>query len=124
MVQKGDMRMRENSTEFMARVALAAIRGDRTMDEIFTRSLFYGSRRIAVTLQREGWNIGRDKVRSLMRKMRLEAIYPKINLSKRNKAQRLWRKPCRMAVLIYLTVIKEYSLPVMNSQIFYCPGGF
>ena len=60
------------------------------MDEIFTKSPFYGSRRIAVTLQREGWNIGRDKVRSLMCKMGLEAIYPKMNLSKRNKAHRIY----------------------------------
>lgn len=60
------------------------------MDEIFTKSPFYGSRRIAVTLQREGWNIGRDKVCSLMRKMGLEAIYPKMNLSKRNKAHKIY----------------------------------
>lgn len=60
------------------------------IDEIFTAFPFYGSRRILVTLQEEGWDVGRDKVRSLMRKMGLEAIYPKTNLSKRNQEHKIY----------------------------------
>lgn len=51
------------------------------MDEIFTQRPFYGSRRLMVELQSEGFDVGRDHVRTLMKKMGLEAIYPKKNLS-------------------------------------------
>jgi len=47
------------------------------IDEIFTECPFYGARKIKEALRRLGWNIGRQKVRSLMNKMGLEAIYPK-----------------------------------------------
>jgi putative transposase len=49
------------------------------IDEIFTESPFFGSRRILEGLQREGFSIGRERVQSLMRKMGLIAIYPKPN---------------------------------------------
>ncbi|NQU16200.1 MAG: transposase [Desulfobacteraceae bacterium] len=39
------------------------------IDEIFTESLFYGSRKIRETLRREDWGIGRERVESLMRTM-------------------------------------------------------
>jgi len=54
------------------------------IDEIYTKYPFYGSRRIAVTLKGEGWSIGRERVQTLMRKMRITAIYPKPKLSKRD----------------------------------------
>ena len=54
------------------------------IDEIFTESPFYGSRRIREALRREGWIIGRERVQSLMRKMGLRAIYPKPRLSKKD----------------------------------------
>ena len=37
-----------------------------------------------VKLREEGYNVGRKTVRRLMQKMAIYAIYPKINLSKRN----------------------------------------
>ena len=60
------------------------------LDEIFTMYPFYGSRRLMVSLQAEGYDVGRDHVRTLMRKMGLEAIYPKMNLSKRNQAHKIY----------------------------------
>jgi len=54
------------------------------LDEIYTESPFYGSRRLANALQMEGNLIGRDKIRTLMRLLGIEAIYPKPNLSKAN----------------------------------------
>lgn len=60
------------------------------LDEIFTMYPFYGSRRLMVSLQAKGYNVGRDHVRTLMRKMGLEAIYPKMNLSKRNQAHKIY----------------------------------
>jgi len=56
------------------------------IDEIYTRLPFYGSRRIAKELRREkGIVVNRKRVQRLMRKMGLEAIYPRPNLSKANK---------------------------------------
>jgi putative transposase len=56
----------------------------RRIDEIFTESPFFGSRRILESLRREGFIIGRERVQSLMRKMGLIAVYPKPNLSKKH----------------------------------------
>lgn len=49
------------------------------MDHIFTACPFYGSRRIRKALELEPYStfIGREHVQHLMRKMGLEAIYPK-----------------------------------------------
>jgi putative transposase len=44
----------------------------RAIDELYTRWPFYGSRRIAVEL-----GVSRERVRRLMRRMGIEAIYPK-----------------------------------------------
>jgi len=60
------------------------------IDEIFTESPFFGSRRILAGLQREGFNIGRERVQALMRKMGLVAIYPKPNLSKKHPEHKIY----------------------------------
>jgi putative transposase len=49
----------------------------RRIDEQYLRTPFYGSRRMAAWLQREGEAVNRKRVRRLMRLMGLEAIYPK-----------------------------------------------
>ncbi len=54
------------------------------IDEIFTMYPFYGSRRMVVSLHEYGFQVSRHKVQDLMRKMGIEAIYPKPNLSKPN----------------------------------------
>ena len=53
------------------------------IDKIFLQHPYYGSRRMAKELQKEGVFVGRKRVRRLMRKMGIEAIYPreKIKLS-------------------------------------------
>jgi len=53
---------------------LAVMRG---IDEIYTRSPFYGSRKIRADLEDYGIRIGRNHVRRLMRVMGLETIYAK-----------------------------------------------
>ena len=60
------------------------------IDAIYTDHPFYGSRRIAVALREEGSRIGRNTVRSHMRDMGLEAIYPKPNLSAPNLENRIY----------------------------------
>jgi putative transposase len=58
------------------------VRIKHRIDAIYTELPFYGSRRITITLQEEGFDIGRDAVRQFMREMGIQAIYPKPNLSK------------------------------------------
>jgi putative transposase len=48
-----------------------------TIDKIHLALPFYGARKIQVELCKHGFSIGRGKVRRLMRKMGLEAIYRK-----------------------------------------------
>ena len=47
----------------------------KEIDRVFTRYPFFGSRQIAAYLRREGTVVGRHRVRRLMAKMGLEAIY-------------------------------------------------
>jgi len=54
------------------------------IDEQFTRTPFYGVRRIRAWLVNQGHIISKKRVRRIMLKMRLVAIYPKPSLSKPN----------------------------------------
>ena len=47
----------------------------KEIDRVFTKYPFFGSRQIAAYLRREGIVVGRHRVRRLMAKMGLEAIY-------------------------------------------------
>jgi putative transposase len=51
------------------------------IDREYTRHPFYGSRRMVLWLQREGYAVNRKRVQRLMRQMGLEAVYPKPRLS-------------------------------------------
>lgn len=55
----------------------------RLLDEQFTRTPFYGSRRMAAWLRGQGHAVNRKRVQRLMALMGLEAIYPKRSLSQR-----------------------------------------
>jgi putative transposase len=59
----------------------------RLIDEIYTRSPYYGARRIAAELSRMdlGFAIDRKRVGRLMEEMGIEAIYPKPKLSQADK---------------------------------------
>ncbi len=57
----------------------------RLIDEQYTNTPFYGYRRMTVYLQNLGFRVNHKRVRRLMRKLGLEAIYPKPNLSKPGK---------------------------------------
>ena len=56
----------------------------RRLDYWHLRFPYFGSRKIAVKLREEGYAVGRKTTRRLMQSMAIYAIYPKINLSKRN----------------------------------------
>ncbi len=49
----------------------------RLIDEEHLRTPVYGSRRMAVTLNRLGHSVNRKRVQRLMRQMGLQAVYPK-----------------------------------------------
>jgi len=51
------------------------------IDEIYTAYPFYGSRRIAAQLKREGFEVGRKRVQSHMREMGISGIIPGPNRS-------------------------------------------
>ena len=53
----------------------------RLLDEQYTRTPYYGVRRMTVWLRRQDWEVNEKRVRRLLRLMGLEAIYPKPRLS-------------------------------------------
>ena len=60
------------------------------IDKIFTAHPFYGKRRIRMILKQMGYEVGVKYIRTLMRKMCLQAIYPKKNISLPNQAHRTY----------------------------------
>jgi len=62
----------------------------RRLDELHLEHPCFGSRRLVVLLGREGTDVGRQHVRTLMRRMGLEAIYRKPRTSVANQAHRVY----------------------------------
>lgn len=62
----------------------------RRIDEIYTEWPFYGSRRIAAVLQREGCLVNRKAVQHHMQEMGIAGICPGPNLSRRNQQQQVF----------------------------------
>ena len=62
----------------------------RRIDELYTAHPFYGSRQMSRHLAREGLAAGRDRVRRLMRRMGLEAIYCRPRTSQPQPGQRIF----------------------------------
>jgi len=62
----------------------------RLMDAQYLRRPFYGSRRMRDWLRDQGHAVCRDRVRRLMRRMGIEAIYPRPRLSVKDKEHRIY----------------------------------
>lgn len=62
----------------------------RLLDEQYTRTPFYGIRRMTAWLQQQGHVVNHKHVRRLLRLMGLEAIYPKPNLSQPAAGHRIY----------------------------------
>lgn len=60
------------------------------IDETYTQHPYYGTRRMSKYLQAKGYDISRKVLRRYYRIMGLEAVYPKMNLSKRNQAHKVY----------------------------------
>ena len=91
----------------------------RLIDRQYTRTPFYGSRRLSVWLGNQGFDVNRKRIQRLMRLMGLEAIYPRPNTSRPAKAHRIYP---------YLLRNVEIVRPnqVWSTDITYVPmnGGF
>lgn len=60
------------------------------IDEIYTDLPFYGSRRMTITLQREGYAINRKRVQRYMREMGIWGLAPGPNLSRKRQESRIF----------------------------------
>jgi putative transposase len=91
----------------------------RLLDEQYTACPFYGSRRMAAWLVRQGEVVNRKRVQRLLRIMGLEAIYPKPRLSAPGAGHRVYPYLLR-------DVAVERPGHVWSADITYLPlpGGF
>ncbi len=62
----------------------------KTIDKIYTEHPYFGARRMSKHLEPYNIMIGRKSVSRYYRMMAIEAVYPKINLSKRNQAHKVY----------------------------------
>ena len=60
------------------------------MDKIHMKRPYYGSRRMHGTLTAEGWQISRGRVRRLMKRMGLIAVYPKPRTSIQSRENKVY----------------------------------
>ena len=70
----------------------------RLIDQQYTRTPFYGSRRMTTVLKRWGYPVNRKRVQQLMQKMGLEGICPRPNTSRPAPAHRIY--PYRLRNLV------------------------
>ena len=62
----------------------------RMLDEQYTRTPFYGSRRMVEWLDTQGFRVNRKRVSRLMELMGIEAVYPKPKLSQPGEGHRVY----------------------------------
>lgn len=60
------------------------------MDEIYTKYPFYGSPKLCESVKRLGYEINIKRIKRLMAKMGISAIYPCPNTSKRNRDHKIY----------------------------------
>ena len=62
----------------------------RLIDEQYTKTPFFGYRKITVGLREQGYLVNRKRIHRLMQALGLEAIYPKPDLSKPHSENRVY----------------------------------
>jgi putative transposase len=68
----------------------AELAAKHRIDELYLEFPYYGARRMAAQLRREGMPIDRKTARKYMQEMDLIALYPAPNLSKRQSEQQVF----------------------------------
>lgn len=86
----------------------------RLLDEQYTRTPFYGWRRMTAWLQRQGHAVNHKRVRRLMQKMGLQAIYPKPKTTVASSAHKMYPYLLRNAAI-------THPNQVWSSDITYVP---
>lgn len=71
-------------------VSTADITLMRQLDELYLKWPFYGSRRLCVELQQQGYRVNRKRIQRLMRKKGLRTIYPKPRTSQPGKGHKIY----------------------------------
>jgi putative transposase len=90
----------------------------RVIDETYLAYPFFGSRQMTLWLRRQGHRVNRKRVRRLMRVMGLEAMSPKPNLSRANRAH-----PVYPYLLRELQVTRPNQVWAMDITYIPMPGG-
>jgi len=91
----------------------------RLLDQQYLKTPFYGSRRMTVILRQQGYEVNRKRVQRLMGQLGIEALYPKLRLSKAHLEHLVYPYLLRELTVIqsnqvwctdftYLPVIKEH----------------
>ena len=62
----------------------------KRIDEIHTKNITWGSRKIRDYLRNLGYKVNRKRIQRLMRLLQLKVLYPKQNLSRRNHEHRIY----------------------------------
>ncbi len=62
----------------------------RRIDELHPEFPFAGARMLVRLLRRDGYGVGRRRVRTLMKRMGVKALYCKPNTSRRNPQHKIW----------------------------------
>ena len=84
----------------------------RLLDEQYTRTPFYGIRRMTAWLQRQGYAVNHKRVGRLLRQMGLEAVYPTPHLSTPAATAPSVRYPYRLRGLSIARVNQVWSTDI------------
>ena len=71
------------------------------IDEEFTRHPFIGTRRMSEYLKAQGYVVNRKRIQGLYQTMGLSTIYPKKNISQRNKADKIYPYLLKNKAILY-----------------------
>lgn len=71
------------------------------VDQLYTAHPYYGTRRLAYVLNQAGFDVGRKRIRTIMRLLGLEALYPKENTSKPDHLHRVYPYLLRRLAIEY-----------------------
>jgi len=86
------------------------------IDEQFTKTPFYGVPRITECLRNKGHEVNHKRIRRLMRKMGLEAIYPKKKLSKAHPDHKKYPYLLRDVVIDHSDQVWSVDLTYIRMQ--------
>lgn len=86
----------------------------RLLDEQYLKTPFYGSRKMTVMLRHKGHRVNRKRVQRLMRRLGIEAIYPKPRLSQAHPEHQVYPYLLR-------DVVVSHSNQVWCTDITYLP---